>query len=44
MSKQLRRRNVIIKEYDKTWGSKLLNAEQMDGEYANILSSKIHTK
>lgn len=38
MSKQSRR-NVIIKEYDKTWGSKLLNAEQMDGEYSKILSS-----
>lgn len=40
MSKQSRR-NVIIKEYDKTSGTKLLSAEQIDGEYAKMPSSII---
>lgn len=31
--------DVIIKEYSKTWGSKMLSAEQMDGECAKIPSS-----
>lgn len=39
MNKQSRRRNVIIKEYGKTWGIKLLIPEQMDGEYTKIPSS-----